>query len=177
MFRPLATALLVGTLGVTACDLLPTATNTAPAEDYALVMFGELGAALEGTMGTQPRNHPVDGRSGGRALPPELALTEAQKAEIKALRDAFAAENAETLAALKQVFEEARAARQGGATRLAVVEILAKGRTFAEALRPKVRALHEAIWNVHTPAQQAWITANRPKMPPLLPPMGNGPRP
>lgn len=172
MFRPLAIALLVGTLGVTACDLLPTATNTAPAEDYALVMFGEQGSSLTGTMGTQPRNHPVDGRSGARTLPPELALTEAQKAEIKGLRDAFAAENATALAALKAIFDEARAARQGGGTRADVFAILLKGRPIAEALRPAVRALHEKIWNVHTAEQKAWITANRPKMPP---PLGTGP--
>ncbi|MFM8302096.1 MAG: hypothetical protein ACKORK_08970 [Gemmatimonadota bacterium] len=169
MFRPLATALLVGTLGVTACDLLPTATNTAPAEDYALVMFGEQGSSLEGTMGSQPPNHPVDGRSGTRALPPELALTDAQKAQIKTLRDKFAAENATAIAAMKAIFDEARAARQGGATRAEVMAILVKGRPIAETLRPKVRALHEAIWNVHTEAQKAWIIANRPKMPAPLP--------
>ncbi|MDQ8150854.1 MAG: hypothetical protein P2975_05300 [Gemmatimonadota bacterium] len=172
MFRPLATALLVGTLGVTACDLLPTATNTAPAEDYALVMFGEQGSSLEGTMGTQPRNHPVDGRSGGRMLPPELALTDAQKAAIKGLREAFAAENATALAALKAIFDEARTARQGGATRADVFAILVKGRPIAEGLRPAVKALHEAIWAVHTDAQKAWIVANRPKMPG---PLGAGP--
>ncbi|MEN9791743.1 MAG: hypothetical protein RLZZ63_1401 [Gemmatimonadota bacterium] len=172
MFRPLATALLVGTLGVTACDLLPTATNTAPAEDYALVMFGEQGASLEGTMGSQPRNHPVDGRSGGRMLPPELALTDAQKAAIKGLRDAFATDNAEALAALKKVFDEARAARQSGKSREEVRAILATGRPIAEGLRPAVKALHEAIWAVHTDAQKAWIVANRPKMPG---PLGAGP--
>lgn len=172
MFRPLATALLVGTLGVTACDLLPTATNTAPAEDYALVMFGEQGSSLEGTMGTQPGTHPVDGRSGRPTLPPELALTDAQKAAIKGLRDAFATDNAVALAALKSIFDEARDARKAGKTREEVRAILVKGRPIAEALRPAVRALHEAIWNVHTEAQKAWIIANRPKMPGPL-----GPRP
>ncbi|MBM3900304.1 MAG: hypothetical protein FJ362_09160 [Gemmatimonadetes bacterium] len=172
MFRPLATALLVGTLGVTACDLLPTATNTAPAEDYALVMFGEQGSSLEGTMGMQPGHHPVDGRSGRPTLPAELALTEAQKTQIKALRDAFAAENAPALAELKKVFDAARDARKAGKTREEVRAILATGRPIAEALRPKVRALHEAVWNVHTEAQKAWIIANRPKMPGPL-----GPRP
>ena len=172
MFRPLATALLVGTLGVTACDLLPTATNTAPAEDYSLVMFGEQGSSLEGTMGTQPGTHPVDGRSGRPTLPTELALTDAQKTQIKALRDKFAADNAEALAQLKAIFDEARDARKAGKTREEVRAILVKGRPIAEALRPAVRALHEAIWNVHTEAQKAWIIANRPKMPGPL-----GPRP
>ena len=172
MFRPLATALLVGTLGVTACDLLPTATNTAPAEDYSLVMFGEQGSSLEGTMGTQPGTHPVDGRSGRPTLPPELALTDAQKAAIKGLRDKFAADNAVALAQLKAIFDEARDARKAGKTREEVRAILVKGRPIAEALRPAVRALHEAIWNVHTEPQKAWIIANRPKMPGPL-----GPRP
>jgi hypothetical protein len=176
MFRPLATALLVGTLGVTACDLLPTA-NTAPAEDYALVMFGSEGSALEGTMGTQPGTHPVDGRSGRAPLPPELALTEAQKAEIKGLRDAFAATNATALAQLKAIFDKGREARKNGATRDEVRAILVTARPIAEALRPAVKALHEAIWSVHTEAQKTWLIANRPKPPMPLGPMGGGRRP
>ena len=172
MFRPLATVLLVGTLGVTACDLLPTATNAAPAEDYSLVMFGTDGAALEGTMGSQPGNHPVDGRSGRATLPPELALTDAQKAEIKGLRDAFAAANAAALAQLKAIFEEARAAKQAGKTREEVRAILVKARPIDEGLRPAVKALHEAVWNVHTAEQKAWLIANRPKPPMPLGPGG-----
>lgn len=172
MFRTMTTALLASALVLTACDTTPTGLEIAEADDYALVMFGEVGSALEGTMGTQPGHHPVDGRSGRPTLPPELALTDAQQAEITALREAFAAANAEPLAQLKAIFDEARAAKQTGKSREEVRAILEKSRAIAEGLRPAVQALHDAVWNVHTVEQQAWLTANRPK--PSRSPMHRG---
>jgi hypothetical protein len=88
------------------------------------------------------------------------------------LRDAFAAANAAALAQLKAVFEEARAAKQAGKTREEVRAILVKARPIAEGLRPAVKALHEAVWNVHTAEQKAWLIANRPKPPMPLGPGG-----
>ena len=54
--------------------------------------------------------------------------------------------------------------------------ILVTGRPIAEALRPDVFALHQAVRAVLTDAQRAWLEAHRPRR--LGPPMaGMGPRP
>lgn len=167
MFRRLLFPALALTFAVTACSESPTGTSSAlGAEDYALVMFGQDGAALEGTLGTQPGDRPFDGRTGGWArLPEGLQLTEEQRAEMLALRVAFRAEHAEELDALRAIFQEARAARQAGASRIEVRAILAEGRPIVEALRPFVRALHEALRAVLTDEQRAWLAANRPVRP------------
>lgn len=180
----LAAALLLG-----ACDLLPTANNdVALAEDYALVLFGEPGASLQGMLGPQAANHATDGRTGRPELPAELALTQAQKDAIAALKTAFETANAEQLAALKAIFDEAKAARQAGKTRDEVRAILEKGRPIRDALKPALEALHTAIRAVFTDAQRAWLDAHRPPMPggmggpgghghrgpPPPPPGGNG---
>lgn len=163
MLRRFLVPVLAVAVTVTACDTGVTGVESAAyADDYALVMFGEAGSALEGTMGTQSGPRPFDGRTGRRELPDSLKLTEEQKAEIAALREAFRTEHAAELEALKAIFEEARAARDAGATREEIHAILAQGREIREALREDVRALHEAIRAVLTPEQLAWLEANRP---------------
>ncbi len=169
---------LAATLLLGACDMLPTGSNeVALAEDYALVMFGEPGASLEGTLGPQSPRHATDGRSGRAPLPDSLALTQAQKDSIDVLKAAFKTANAESLAQLKAIFDEAKAARQAGKTRDEVHAILAKARPIRDALKPAVEALHTAIRAVFTPAQRAWLEANRPPMPGGLGPIGRGHRP
>ena len=132
-------------------------------QDYALLVFGETGQALEGTMGPQDSTRPYDGRTGRPPLPDSLKLTDEQKAEIAALRTTFREAHAEELAALKAIFEEARAARVAGATREEVHAIIAEGRPIAEALRPAVHELHFKILNVFTEAQRAWLFQHRPR--------------
>jgi len=169
---------LAATLLLGACDMLPTGSNeVALAEDYALVMFGESGASLEGTLGPQSPRHATDGRSGRAPLPDSLALTQAQKDSIDVLKAAFKTANAESLAQLKAIFDEAKAARQAGKTRDEVHAILATARPIRDALKPAVEALHAAIRAVFTPAQRAWLEANRPPMPGGLGPIGRGHRP
>ena len=135
----------------------PTAASE---DDYALVVFGASGYALESSLGPQG-GRPFDGRTGGFRLPPDLALTDEQRAEIAALREEFRIEHQETLDALRAIFEEARAAREAGATREEVRAILDDGRDIAQALRPDVEALHEAIFGVLTDEQQEWIETHR----------------
>ena len=169
---------LAATLLLGACDMLPTGSNeVALAEDYALVMFGEPGASLEGTLGPQSPRHSTDGRSGRAPLPDSLALTQVQKDSIDVLKAAFKTANAESLAQLKAIFDEAKAARQAGKTRDEVHAILATARPIRDALKPAVEALHAAIRAVFTPAQRAWLEANRPPMPGGLGPIGRGHRP
>jgi Spy/CpxP family protein refolding chaperone len=153
---------LAALLALAACELPTGTAPSATAEgDYALVMFGEPGAALEGTMGPQSGPRPFDGRTGRPPLPDALKLTEEQHATIDSLREAFRAEHQSTLDSLRAIFEEARAAREAGATREEIRAILITGRPLADALRPDLQALHEAIRAVLTDAQRAWLDAHR----------------
>lgn len=168
MHRKLMIPAFAAVLALAACDQLPTAESTAAAEDYALLMFGEPGVALEGTMGPQAPGHPMDGRSGRLPLPDSLALTQAQQDSITVLRSAFEAANQPALDSLKKIFDAAKAARDAGATREEVHVILEQGKAIRDALRPAVEALHAAIRAVFTDAQRAWLDAHRP------PPGGRG---
>lgn len=157
---------LAAALVLSACDNAPTGSQAVTADDdYALLMFGEPGSSLEGTMGTQHRDRPFDGRSGGPRLPDELRLTAEQRAEMEALRTAFRTEHAVELDAMKAIFEEARAARLAGATREEVRAILIEARPIGLTIREDVWALHLAIRAVLTPEQLAWIAAHRPQLP------------
>lgn len=167
MFATLSKRLMIpalaATVALTACELTPTGPSAAElSEDYALVVFGDAGAALEGMMGPQDGMRPFDGRTGRPQLPDTLRLSTEQLAAIAALREEFRTAHADEIAALKAIFDEARAARRDGATRAEIRAILAEGRVIHEALRPDVQALHEAIRAVFTDAQRAWIAANRP---------------
>lgn len=169
MFRRLLFPTLAASLVLAACAESPLG-PTVSTEDYALVMFGEYGSALEGTMGAETGPRPFDGRSIRPAFPDSIALTDEQRAQMLTLRMAFRAEHQAELEALRDIFQEARLARLEGATREEVRAILVTGRPIAEALRPDVRALHEALRAVLTDAQRAWLAANRP-------PQRFGPRP
>jgi Spy/CpxP family protein refolding chaperone len=164
MIRTKILPVMVATLLLGACADSPSAPTGAQADDYALQMFGEAGAALEGTMGPQHPDRPFDGRSIMARLPEELALTDEQVAEIQALREAFRLEHQEEVAALRATFEAARAARAAGASREEVREILLEGREIAMALRFPVWQLHEAVRAVLTEEQRFWLDTHRPRM-------------
>jgi hypothetical protein len=162
--RIIAPAVLAVSLTLAACDTSSSTGSTAPAQDYALVMFGEAGSSLEGTMGTPPTDgRPFDGRTYRREFPDSIALSEEQKAEIAALRAAFRAEHATELDSLRTIFQAARAAHEAGATREEIRAILEEGRDIAIAIRVDLVDLHYAIWNVFTDAQKAWIVSHRPR--------------
>ena len=175
MLKRLVLPALAATLVLSACDTSPTGPSAAlVADDYALVMFGEPGSSLEGTMGTDAGDRPFDGRTGRPTLPDSLKLTPTQIAAILTLRLEVRAANLADMEALRTIFIQARIARLNGATHEEVRAILLTGREIAERLRPHVHALHAAVRAVLTDAQRAWLDANRP---PHLPrgPM-NGPR-
>jgi Spy/CpxP family protein refolding chaperone len=98
---------------------------------------------------------------GGAMLPDSLKLTEEQKGKIQALHDAFKAANKADLAALEDIEKRARAARVAGKSREEVQKILNEAKPVLERLAAATRTLHEAIWAVYTPAQQAWIRSRR----------------
>jgi hypothetical protein len=172
MRRMMIGAVAAAGLALAACSDSPTQPS-GNEDDYSLVMFGQPGSALEGTLGQQ-NGRPFDGRSGIPRLPDELALSAEQQAEITALRDAFKAAHQAELDALHAIFEEAREARADGATREEVRAILEGGRAIGEGLREDVQALHEAISDVLTEEQSAWLEAHRP--PPPRGMDGQGPR-
>jgi len=169
MIRLRHLSLVALALGLAACAESSTAPAVTSAEDdYSLVMFGEAGAALEGSLGTQT-GAPMDGRSWFGRLPDSLALTTAQRTAIAGLRASFRQNNAAALDSLRKIFVEARDARRAGATREEVRAILVTGRPIAEALRPKVIALHVATFSVLSDAQRAWLIANKPTVAPIIP--------
>lgn len=171
MFRRLILPALATTFILAGCNDAPTTVQTSAAtaaDDYALVMFGEVGSALEGSLGPQSGT-PMDGRSWMGRLPDSLALTSVQRTAIAGLRASFRQNNAAALDSLRTVFVQARDARRAGATREEVRTILATGRPIAEALRPKVVALHLATWSVLSDAQRAWLIANKPTVSPIVP--------
>jgi Spy/CpxP family protein refolding chaperone len=93
--------------------------------------------------------------NGSPPTPRPCALTDAQRTEISALRAAFEESNAADIALLRSVHQRAHAAREAGASREAVVAILAEGREAVERLRAARIALHAATQAVLTPEQQA----------------------
>jgi hypothetical protein len=162
MVRKFFVPVLALSVALAGCDKSPTALDTAQTQaaldDYAMVMFGQDGAALAGTMGRlENGHHRFDGGSAFDRLPDSLALTTEQTDSIQALRAAFAADHQAALDSLHTIFAAARTAREGGATREEVRAILMDARPIAMAIRMDVRALREAIWAVLTDAQRAWL--------------------
>lgn len=84
-----------------------------------------------------------------------VSLTDAQKAQIRALYDAFQQANQADLEAVRAAMEQARAARQAGATREQVQAILAPARDAMTRLQAAGDALRAAIDAVLTPEQRA----------------------
>lgn len=82
-------------------------------------------------------------------------LTDAQKAQIRALEAAFQTQYKADLEAVKTVFEEAAAAIRAGKTREEVAAILAKAIEPMRRLEAGRRILKEQILAVLTPAQKA----------------------
>lgn len=168
MLRKTLIPVLAATLMLGACDESPVEPTGPQADDYALLMFGEAADALEGAMGPQGAR-PFDGRSILARLPDSLALTDEQLAEIEALRAEFRAEHQTQIEALRAIFEEARDAREAGASREEVRAILMEGRDIAIALRFPVWQLHEAIRAVLTEEQRFWLDTHRLRVQPFIP--------
>jgi hypothetical protein len=82
-------------------------------------------------------------------------LTEAQIAEIRSLKQAFAEAVADELAAIKAAHQEARAAKQAGASAEEIRAILESVKDEMEAVRQAEIRLHDAIMEVLTPDQRA----------------------
>lgn len=82
-------------------------------------------------------------------------LTDAQKAQIRALEAAFQEQNRADLAVVKSVIEEAHAAMRAGKSREEVMQILQKAAAAVQRLEAARRTLRENILAVLTPEQKA----------------------
>ena len=109
------------------------------------------------------------GNGPGAALPDNLKLSDAQKAQIEALVTAFHTANKTDLDAMKAAMDAARAAKKAGKTNAEVKAILETAKAAAERVRAKGEALRAAINNVLTAAQKAWLEAHKPDHPPRTP--------
>lgn len=95
-------------------------------------------------------------RTPGRCSPTSATpLTDAQKAQIRALYDAFQAANRTDLDAVKAALEQARAARQSGATAEQVRAILDGAKDAMLRLQAAGDKLREDVAAVLTPEQRA----------------------
>ena len=87
-------------------------------------------------------------------------LTEEQIAQIRSLMQAFQEAIADEMATIKAAHQEARAARQAGATNEEIRAILATVQDELEAVRQAERRLEQAILDVLTPDQRirwCWV--------------------
>lgn len=92
--------------------------------------------------------------------PPQL--TEEQITKIRALKQAFAEAVADELAAIKAAHDEARAAKQAGASAEEIRAILASVKDELEAVRGAEQRLEAAILELLTPDQRAkWCIVRR----------------
>src|SRR6476660_5410117 len=142
----LGALMVVGVAGVSAAQ--STTTPRTRADSGAYHRGREMGARRAG------------GREGfGR----DLNLTEAQKTQIKAIRQKYQPQNAALRTQAKPYMEAARAARQKGDTATArtnmekVRQIMQGGQTYRNQENAEIRA-------ILTPDQQAKWDANQKKM-------------
>jgi Spy/CpxP family protein refolding chaperone len=93
-------------------------------------------------------------------LPPNLRLTDAQNAAIKAAIDAFSRSTAVDREALAQILKAADEARRTGKSREEVAAILAKGDSIRQRLVAAEQALQAKIESILTAEQKAWLDGN-----------------
>jgi Spy/CpxP family protein refolding chaperone len=93
-------------------------------------------------------------------LPPALKLSEAQLDSIEVLRKTFRKQYASEVEIRRMVLDQARAARENGASREEVRAILRGYRDTSVALRRGTVQLNKDIFDVLTPAQRQFILQN-----------------
>ncbi|NJD09621.1 MAG: hypothetical protein FIB01_03960, partial [Gemmatimonadetes bacterium] len=154
MRRLFTVILALGTLGtLTACNQ----DAAGPGDDLDLVasfaLNGGFAYGVDGGLPGRglPELHRLD------ALPDSLKLTTAQETSINALLEAFQTKYRTELDALNAIHEQAHAAREDGATREAVHDILVKGDSIRDKLMEPLAKLRDDINAVLTDAQKTWL--------------------
>lgn len=124
----------------------------------------ELDAGLFGTALTQSGGY--DARSYQdrlfNSLPDEIALTDDQKAKIRAFVEEFQRSTRADREALQAIVREAHDAARAGKSREEIRAILQKGAPLRDRISDAERELVADIASVLTAAQKAWIEAHRP---------------
>ena len=147
---------LAAAFAISACS----SDSTAPTNfDLATFEAGAFGTALTIAGGYDADTY-KDRLANG--LPDSLALSDAQKAQIKSLVDAFVTATKADRDALAAIMKEAREAVAAGKTKTEVQAILEKGRPIRERLAAAEAALKKAIDAVLTADQRAWLSSHRP---------------
>lgn len=144
-------------LAFVACSGDTTSPDTS---DLTLLGAGTFGTALTTTGGYEAG---VYQDRLGNALPDELKLTDAQKAAIKSLVDAFQQATKTDREALGAILREARQAIEARKPRSEVQAILARGAPIAARLALAEAKLKADIDAILTPEQRAWIAAHSPR--------------
>jgi hypothetical protein len=83
------------------------------------------------------------------------SLSDNQKAQVRALTDAFVKAHAAQLDSLRTIAEAARAAREAGKTPEEVRAIMEQGKPIMDALAPAQKEFRETVVTYLTPAQLA----------------------
>ena len=137
----------------TRTEILALLAEAKPILDQLAAGFAELRGAIWNVYTDEQRAWiEAHKRACDRRGPPRL--TEAQIAEIRALKQAFMDEMADEIRAIKQAHQEARAAKQAGASAEEIRAILASVKDEIEALRQAEARLHDAIQDVLTDDQR-----------------------
>lgn len=147
----------VAALSLAACSGESTSPGTT---DLTLLDAGAFGTALTSTGGYDAgiyQDRLVN------ALPDELKLSDAQRATIKSLVEAFQQATRADREALGAILREARQAIEARKGRAEVEAILAKGLEIRRRLAAAEAKLKADIDAVLTPEQRAWIEAHSPK--------------
>ena len=127
----------------------------APIRQRLQVAVSQLRQQIEGVLSSEQKAWLA--ANAPRRCDPATApkLTDAQKAQIKALRDAFAQANGTDLDAVRAAFQQARQARQSGATPDQVKAILATVQPARQRLATARQKLASDIQALLTPEQKA----------------------
>ena len=83
------------------------------------------------------------------------SLSDTQKAQVKALGDAFIVANTPQIDSLRAIMEAARAAREAGKTPDEIRAIIQQGQPINEELAPARKDFHDAVVKLLTAQQVA----------------------
>ncbi len=146
--------MLMAVITFAACSEDTTAPNDDALllEDAASLAFGAMDMA-------EPGSHFIARLN---SLPDSLALSAAQREQIRTLITDYKTAIATDLRALAVIHQEARAAHQAGKTPAEIRAILARGDAIRARLHAAEAELHADLRAVLTPAQIAWLSSHHP---------------
>ena len=96
------------------------------------------------------------------ALPDEIALSDAQRAQIRGYVEGFMSATKSDREALQAILKQARDAVQAGKSREEVAAIMRQGAPMRDRIHAAEKKLVADIQSVLTAEQKAWIASHRP---------------